>query len=146
MAEKLGAPLGPVLVQAMAEPGVEVQIVGHQDNRLGTLLALGRGGALGSDPHELAVRMVPLTDIDAERLLAASPVDPLLARIGGDAARRELEAVLGRLSALMEHVPELVEVRLDPVLVSAQGVAVTDVTVQLAPVAVPLEPPVRRLR
>lgn len=146
MAEKLGEPLGPVLVQAMAEPGVEVQIVGHQDNRLGTLLALGRGGALGSDPHELAVRMVPLTDIDAERLLAASPVDPLLARIGGDAARRALRQVLCRLSALMEHVPELVEVRLDPVLVSAQGVALTDVAVQLAPVAVPLEPPVRRLR
>ncbi|MEZ5233155.1 MAG: GNAT family N-acetyltransferase [Acidimicrobiales bacterium] len=146
MAAGLGEPLGPVLVQAMAEPGVEVQIIGHQDNRLGTLVALGRGGALGSDPHELAVRMVPLSDIDAGRLVAASPVEPLLARMCDTEARAALHDVLCRVSALMEHVPEVVEVRLDPVLVSNQGAALTDVAVQLAPVAVPLEPPVRRLR
>lgn len=145
MSGQLGDATGTVLVQAMAEPGIEALIIGHQDSRLGPLVALGRGGALGSAAHELAVRSVPLTDIDTARLLAASPLQPLLERLDSVAPLAAFEAVLGRLSLLMERVPEVVEVRLDPVLLSSAGVAITDVQVQLAPVVVPLEPAVRRI-
>ena len=156
MQDGLGAgldiPLGTVVVQVMAEAGLDAQLLGHQDNRLGPLVALGRGGAQGSDPHELAVRLVPLTTVDIARLVQASPLASLVARLeqantaGSNAGLVALEEVLGRLSSLMEQVPELAEVRLDPVLVSPSGLAITDVWVHVAPVPLAPYPAVRRLR
>jgi len=45
----------------------------------------------------------------------------------------------------MDQVPEIAEVRLDPVLLSHAGLAVTDLAVQVARRHRPAEPPVRRL-
>lgn len=151
-----GAELGPVVVQAMAEPGVDVQVIGHQDDRLGALVALGRGGAQGEDPHQLAVQSVPLRSLDPARLIAASSVATLLDRLSipapgagpspapavGSWALRDLVA---RLSFLLEQVPEVVSIRLDPLLVSAGGVAITDVVVRVAPLGPRPLPAVRRL-
>jgi len=145
MAERFGDGFGDVLVQAMAEPGLDVAVVAHHDDRLGPLLAVGRGGALGSAPHELAVGLVPLGVGDAGRLVHRSPLQPLLDRLDGAGALAELDVVLDRLSYLMDQVPEIAEVRLDPVLISHVGLAVTDLAVQVARRHAPAEPPVRRL-
>ncbi|MFN0028309.1 MAG: GNAT family N-acetyltransferase [Acidimicrobiales bacterium] len=167
---------GPVVVQAMAEPGVDAQLLGHQDDRLGALVAVGRGGGQGDDRHQLAVAPVPLRSADPARLIAGSSLGPLLARLADPAhpaAHRieqpagadqgsapmssasassapassvaALAAVAARISFLLEQVPEVVSVRLDPVLVSAQGVAITDVSVTVAPHHPSPLPPVRRL-
>ena len=137
--------MAAALVQAMAPVGLDVQVVAHQDARLGPLVALGRGGAAGSTPEELVVRLVPLTKLDARRLVAASPVEELLERLESDDAAVRLEELLLRVSALVEAVSDLAEIRLDPVLVSAGALAVTDLTVLVAPFVSPLGPAVRRL-
>jgi hypothetical protein len=132
-------------VQAMAPAGLDVQVVAHQDAHLGPLVALGRGGAAGSTPDELVVRLVPLTTLDAHRLVAASPVEELLERLESAGAAARLEELLLRVSALVEAVPDLAEIRLDPVLVSGGALALTDLTVLVAPFVSPLDPTVRRL-
>lgn len=87
------------------------------------------------------MRVLPLSDLDARRLVAASRLAPLLDEAGCLA----LEATLLRVAALVEEVPEIDELVLNPVIVR-EGVAV--IAQALATVA-PLErdprPLVRRV-
>jgi hypothetical protein len=145
MVELLGPAMDLALVQKMAPPGLDIQVIAHQDARLGPLVALGRGGAAGSSPDELEVGLVPLTTLDASRLVAASPVAELLDRLEAPGVTARLEELLLRVSALVEAVPDLAEIRLDPVLVSGGALAVTDLTVLVAPFVSPVGPAVRRL-
>ena len=82
--------------------------------------------------------LVPATIILGWQAAADDIVDP--------AARTALADVLQRLAALAECVPEIAGVRLNPVLVSADGHAeITDVRIDLLPVPPDTRPPVRRL-
>ncbi len=139
--ERMGAVHGPAmvpaLVQRMAPLGaggaVDVAIELHQHPALGSILTLGPAGG-----GEAALRIVPLTEMDATRLVATVPgVDGS----GGD----ELAELLLRLSALAEELPEVAHLGADPVLVAATGAHVTDVDVHLVPWDHVPDPRVRRL-
>ena len=133
MAELHGDAMRPALVQAMARSGVDVELVVRQHPVFGSVLALGPAGT-----GQLELRIVPLTDVDAERLLEGLPdLDP-------EAGACLADLVL-RLSALAVAVPELVEARLDPVLVSPTGAVPTDLHLRLRPWTRQSDPLVRRL-
>ena len=133
MAELHGDAMRPALVQAMARSGVDVELVVRQHPVFGSVLALGPAGT-----GQLELRIVPLTDVDAERLLEGLPaLDP-------EAGAGLADLVL-RLSALAVAVPELVEARLDPVLVTPAGAVPTDLHLRLQPWTRQSDPLVRRL-
>ncbi len=138
MVAALGERMDRALVQAMRPAGVDAQVVAGTLPRLGPVVAVGRGGAAGSGADELALRLAPLSTLDVVRLVAASPLH-------GSVAPEALTDLLQRLSALVAEVPEIVELRLDPVLVSDNGAAVTDVLVRLGPWVADSRPAVRRL-
>jgi hypothetical protein len=145
--ERMVDALGPEamtgsLLQAMAAPGVDARVVALADPHLGPVIALGRGGVGGSRPDELAVRLLPLEDGDAARLVDASPLP--LGSLPPE-GRASLEDLLRRLGDLVADQPELAEVRLDPVLVSDHGAAVTDLAARLCPPSGAPAPAVRRL-
>ena len=78
MAERFGPALVPALVQPMVGPGVDVAItVGHHP-AVGPVLSLGPGGAASALDTAADVRVLPLSDLDARRLVAASRLAPLL--------------------------------------------------------------------
>jgi acyl-CoA synthetase (NDP forming)/RimJ/RimL family protein N-acetyltransferase len=142
--DRMGASLGPAawpaVIQPMAEPGVDVA-VGIVDHLVvAPVLTLGPGGA-GSEGAPLAAHVVPITDVDAHRIVADLPLAALL----GDAGRSALEDLVLRVAALVEQVPELVGLELNPVVVSEAGAAIVDARVRLAPVDRNPLPPVRRL-
>jgi acyl-CoA synthetase (NDP forming)/GNAT superfamily N-acetyltransferase len=133
MAELHGDAMRPALLQAMGRSGTDVELVVRQHPTFGSVLSLGPAGTGAVEP-----RVVPLTDIDAERLVdGIDGLDP-------DASACLAELVL-RLSALAVAVPELVEVRLDPVLVSTTGAVPTDLHVRLEHWTRQSDPLVRRL-
>ncbi|MPY93992.1 MAG: hypothetical protein GEV08_13290 [Acidimicrobiia bacterium] len=138
MAAVLGSGMDRVLVQAMRPVGADVQLVAGTHPRLGPVVALGRGGSSGSPPDELALRLAPLSPVDAARLVSSSVLQ-------GTVAPGALTELLQRVSMLVAEVPEVAEVRLDPVLVSDTTVSVTDVLVRVAPWVPDPRPPVRRL-
>jgi succinyl-CoA synthetase beta subunit len=140
MGASLGAAAWPAVIQPMAEPGVDVA-VGIVDHLVvAPVLTLGPGGA-GSEGAPLEAHVVPLTDVDAHRIVADLPLATLL----GDAGRSALEDLVLRVAALVEQVPELVGLELNPVVVSEAGAAIADARVRLAPVDRNPLPPVRRL-
>ena len=111
---------------------------------LGDVLTLGPGGSLAERVAEEALQILPVTDADAERLVDASPMAALIAE-QGPAARSALVELVVRLAALADAVPEIVAVRLNPVLVVDGAAAITDARIALAPHVADPRPKVRRL-
>jgi acyl-CoA synthetase (NDP forming)/RimJ/RimL family protein N-acetyltransferase len=140
MAGALGPAAWPVVVQPMATPGVDVA-VGVTDNPLvGPVLSLGPGGVATAVATRQA-HVLPLTDLDSRRFVAASPFADLL----DPAGRAALEDLLLRVGTLVDEVPEIVGLELNPVLVSPGTAAIVDAVVRAAPVDHDPLPPVRRL-
>jgi hypothetical protein len=82
-----------------------------------------------------------LTDLDAERCVAASAVSDLL----DESSRDRLEDLLLRVGALVEAAPEIDAIELNPVILSRSGAAIADARVRVAPTDRDRVPPVRRL-
>lgn len=145
MTEALGDAMQPALVQAMVAPGVDLAIGIHQHPSVGGVLVVGPGGADSDTSREVALRVLPLTDLDVERLLESEPVRGWLARSRGPVDRSALADVLSRLARLADDLPEVAELRANPLIVSDQGAAITDVFVRLAPWRRDDTPDLRRL-
>ena len=140
MGGALGAAAWPLVIQPMAEPGVDAAVTVTDHPIVGPVLTLGPGGAatsLGAVENQV----LPLTDREAARLVDRCP----LARLLDAEARSRLEDLLLRVSALVDGAPEIVGLELNPVILTATGAAIADARLQVAPVERDPLPPVRRL-
>lgn len=140
MERALGDAAWPMVVQPMADPGVDVAVTVADHPLVGPVLTLGPGG-VATSLGGVGVQVLPLTDLDAPRLVAESPVGPLL----DPAAASRLERLLLAVGALVEETPEVAGIELNPVIVSATGAIVVDARLTVAPVERDPLPPVRRL-
>jgi len=112
-----------VTVQRMVKGGVEAIIGVTQDPSFGPLIMFGLGGIYAELLNDVALRLHPLTDLDARELLSSIKMAKLLEGFRGSppSDRQALEDLLLRLSALVEDVPEIAELDLNPVKVMPQG-------------------------
>ncbi len=126
---------GPVLVQAMAQPGVSTVVRLVQDPSAGALLSLRLGGVAADLLVDPVVRTLPLTDLDAAALVRAIRGAQLLTGEAGGAPADvvALESLLLRVARLADELPEVAELVLDPVLVQRTGVVPLHAGVRLLP-------------
>ena len=134
MQARLGAEMGGADVQTMAPPGLETIVGVVQDPSFGPLLLFGVGGFAAELTRDQVFRILPLTDADAHRLVRSLRSSPLLFGYRGsppcDVAA--LEDLLLRVSRLVEDLPEIDEMDLNPVIVSERGVQVVDAKLRVA--------------
>jgi acetyl coenzyme A synthetase (ADP forming)-like protein len=118
----------PVIVQPMLSGNAEVLAGLVQDPVFGPLVAFGPGGRLAELMGEAQFAIAPLTDIDADELVAGGKAARLVRGFRGarpsDAAA--LADLLLRLSRLGEDLPEIAELDLNPVLALDEGYVVLD--------------------
>jgi acetyltransferase len=112
-----------VIVQRMVSGGVEAIVGVTQDPSFGPLIMFGLGGIFAELLKDVAVRLHPLTDLDARELVSSIKMARLFSGFRGappsDVA--SLEDLLLRLSALVEDVAEIAELDFNPVKVMPQG-------------------------
>ncbi len=144
MSELLGEAMNPAVVQTMVPEGAECRVGIYRHPVLGDVLTLGPGGSAAERVADQVMRILPLTDADAHRLIDSSVIATVLDEQGPD-ARAALVDLLLRLAGLADAVPEVSAVRLNPVLVVAGRAAMTDVRIGLQPFTPDSRPPVRRL-
>jgi acyl-CoA synthetase (NDP forming) len=123
-----------MLLQPMAPAGVELLMGVVHDQSFGPVIACGAGGTSVELLGDAAVRITPLTDLDAREMLRGLRTFPLLDGYRG-APRCDVAAVeemLLRLSALVEAHPEVVELDANPVVVSPAGALIVDARIRLA--------------
>jgi len=118
-----GSRLDGFLVQRQAPRGVEMLVGITTDPTLGPLLVAGIGGVAVELYKDVSFRVTPVTDVDAAEMLDQLRGRALLDGFRGTppADRAALVDVLQRISALVELVPEIVELDLNPVIVFERG-------------------------
>lgn len=132
---RLGKPAAVLpVVQGMAPRGVDTVVRAVVDPAAGAVLSFGLAGAPSELLGDLAHRLVPVTDRDAAELVRSIRAAPLLFGWRGaePADTGALEELLLRVSRLVDDVPEVVSVALEPVVVAGRGLSVLGAAVRLA--------------
>jgi acyl-CoA synthetase (NDP forming)/GNAT superfamily N-acetyltransferase len=121
------------LVQPMADEGPELIVGAVQDPSFGAVVACGAGGTTAELLGDVAVRVAPLTDRDAQQMLRSLRTFPLLTGYRGapKADLAALEDLVLRVASLADRHPEVAELDLNPVIARPDGVAVVDARVRV---------------
>ena len=129
--------LGPdarLVVQPMAARGVDTTVSATVDPAVGAILSFGLAGAASELLGDVAHRLIPATDREVAALIREIKAAPLL--FGWHGAEPvdtdALEELLLRVSQLVDDIPEVASVELEPVVVAPRGLAVLGATVRLA--------------
>jgi len=122
--EGMADQLDGFIVQEMGpQDSTELFVGMTQDPLFGPLIAVGAGGTLVELLGDVSVRITPLTDVDVEEMLQSLRLYPLFKGyrgappLDGDA----LQELLLRLSMMVEDLPQLAELDLNPVLAAPKG-------------------------
>jgi acyl-CoA synthetase (NDP forming) len=135
--QRFGARLDGILLQREVSGGLEALVGVTTDPTFGPLVLCGLGGTLVEVLHDVAFRLPPVSDLDAAEMLATLRSSRLLDGYRGMPAadRDAFVSVILRVSALVESIPELRELDLNPVKVlpPGQGAVVVDGRMRLGP-------------
>ncbi len=133
MREALGPRLEAFQVQAMAPAGVELLVGCVHDESFGPVVLCSLGGTLVELLRTPIARLAPLSSLDVDDILDQMPGKELLHGYRGrpPADLAALRDLLGRVSSLATHCPEILEMDLNPVRVFANGLCVLDARVRI---------------
>jgi acyl-CoA synthetase (NDP forming) len=124
-----------VLVQPMLSGGVEVMVGMTRDPLFGPLLAFGLGGIHVEILGDVQFRITPLTDRDATEMVREIKGYRLLQGYRGQppADVKAIEEVLLRISRLVEEIPDISELDLNPIfaLPEGQGCMIVDARIRV---------------
>ena len=127
-----------ILLQREITEGIEALVGVTTDPTFGPLVVCGLGGVTVELVKDVAFRLHPVTDTDAAEMVATLRSSPLLNGYRGAPAgdRAALISIVRKISALIEIVPEIIELDLNPVKVLApgKGAIVIDARMRLAPI------------
>jgi acyl-CoA synthetase (NDP forming) len=128
-----GHPVDRFLIQRMVPSGAEMLVGVVHDRLFGPVVACAAGGTEAELLKDVAVRITPLTDVDAAEMVRSLATFPLLDGYRGTpkADVPALEDVLLRVSAMVEVHPEIAEMDLNPVIVQHEGAVIVDARIRI---------------
>jgi acetate---CoA ligase (ADP-forming) len=112
-----------VTIQQMIPEGIEVIVGLTQDPSFGSLILFGMGGIYAEFFKDITFRIHPLTDIDVRDMVRSVKAHQLFAGWRGSKPTdvEALEDLLLRVSAMVEDLPQIAEMDLNPVKAREQG-------------------------
>ncbi|MGE4096430.1 MAG: acetate--CoA ligase family protein, partial [Candidatus Binatia bacterium] len=122
-----------VSVQPMAKPGIEVIVGLTTDSQFGPVCMFGLGGIAVEILKDVAFRLAPLNQRDAQTMIREIKGFSLLAGYRGQPAAdcAALESLLLQVAALATTYPEIKEIDLNPVLAYTDGCLAVDARIVL---------------
>ena len=130
----LGSKMDGLLVQRMVTGCAEMMLGAINDKTFGHVVVCGSGGVLIELLADSQCRLYPVTDQDADEMVAGLKGIRLLQGFRGAAAADIVafrESVL-RISALVGICPEIQELDVNPIVVCENGVSALDVRVRVS--------------
>jgi len=125
-----------IVIQGMIRNGLELMIGVAEDPLFGPLIGFGLGGIHVEILADVSFRVTPLTDQDAEEMIRGIRGYRLLEGYRGHppADVPAIQEVLLRVSRMVEDIPEIRELDLNPIfaLPPGQGCAVVDTRIRVA--------------
>jgi len=128
-----GLSLDGFIVQEMVDGGVEMLVGVAHDLLFGPVVAVGSGGTAVELLRDVAVRVTPVSDLDAREMVRSLGTFPLLDGFRGapKADLAALEDVILRVSALADDHPAVAEMDCNPVTVLPIGAVIVDARVRV---------------
>jgi len=124
-----------VMVQRMVTGGIETIVGVTQDPSFGPLMMFGAGGIYAELMKDVAIRLPPLTDLDAKEMVNPSKWRRCCKGTGIHRfpIRDAVEDLLLRLSAMVEDIHQISELDFNPVKVlpKGEGCRVVDARIML---------------
>jgi len=132
-ARGLGLAAAGLLVQPMADPGVELIVGLRRDASFGPAVVVGLGGLLTEVLDDVAIRLAPVDHATALTMLAELRGAQILDGVRGarPVDRGAVAELIVGLARLGEARPDIVEVDLNPVIASATSARAVDALVVL---------------
>jgi len=111
------------LVQEMVTGGREVLVGMNRDPQFGPLVAFGLGGIYVEALKDVAFRVAPFSQTEADEMIHEIRSYPLLAGVRGEppADHEAMIDALMRISQLVTDFPEIVELDINPLTVFEEG-------------------------
>jgi acyl-CoA synthetase (NDP forming) len=131
--EDQGLSVGGFVVQRMIPKGVEMLVGVVHDPQFGPVVACGAGGVQVELLRDVSVRLTPLSDDDALEMIQTLKTFPLLNGFRG-AAVYDVPALaegLLRVSAMVEDLPQIAELDLNPIVVHQHGATILDARIRV---------------
>jgi|BEDMetMinimDraft_2_1075160.scaffolds.fasta_scaffold00027_35 Acyl-CoA synthetase (NDP forming) len=126
------------VIQEMIEEGVETIVGVTHDPLFGPLVACGLGGAITELINDISVRLTPLTDLDVDGMIKSLRTYPLLMGYRGGKVYdvEALKNIIIRVGTLIEDIPEILEMDLNPVFLMQKenGAKAVDVRIRIGKV------------
>ena len=126
-------PSAGYLIQRMAPAGRETIVGLTRMPGVGAMVMFGLGGVYVEVLRDVQLRLAPLLDRDARRMIRDVRMFPLLEGVRGE-PRRDIEAledVLLRVSQLAQRHPRIAEMDINPLFALERGVVAVDARVQV---------------
>ena len=114
-----GAKIDGILIEQMAEKGVEVILGCNRDDKFGPLMMFGYGGTYVELFKDVAFRLAPMWKASAEKMIREIKAFKIMDGFRG-APKKDvaaLEDTLLRLSAMVCNHPEIAECDINPLIV-----------------------------
>jgi acetyl coenzyme A synthetase (ADP forming)-like protein len=123
-----------VLVQRMVAGGREAIVGGSRDPAFGPMLMFGLGGTLVEVFQDVVFRMPPISRDQAGEMIRGIRAAKLFSGVRGALPidYRALEDVLLRAAQLLDDHPEIIEMDVNPLMLSPDGVIAADGRIVLA--------------
>ncbi|WP_327112387.1 acetate--CoA ligase family protein [Nocardia sp. NBC_01730] len=123
-----------VLITPIADAGVELLVGATRDPIFGPVVAFGSGGVLVEALRDVAFRAAPFTELEAREMIDETIVSRMLDGYRHLPAvdRHGLARFLVRIGDFVAAHPEIVELDLNPVIVSSSGIFLADVRIVLS--------------
>ncbi|MEZ5186143.1 MAG: GNAT family N-acetyltransferase [Candidatus Nanopelagicales bacterium] len=136
-----------LILQAQAPMGVACVVEKREDALFGPVVSFGIAGAVPKLLEDRGYRIPPLTDRDVDDLIRAPKAAPLLFGYR-DSPPVDVELLAGlihRIGRLADDFPELTRLELNPIIVSARGLAVVGAAAWCGPALIRADLEARRL-
>jgi len=130
--EKMGkafqAPDLKFLVQKYLSGGKEAVVGAKAEKEVGHLVMCGVGGIYIEILEDVAFKLSPVTDIEAQSMLSSLKAAPLLKGVRGEKGidEKALTDVIQRVSQLVNDVPVIQEMDLNPIIAFEDSLFVVD--------------------
>ena len=133
MQQRLDADDLRFFVQQFIPGGMEVILGAKAEKGLGHLIMFGLGGIFVEVLKDVVFNLTPVTDTEADEMLAGIKGAPLLDGVRGQAGvdKAALKSLICRLSRLVSDLPAIREMDLNPVMAFEDGVFAVDARIAL---------------
>jgi acyl-CoA synthetase (NDP forming)/GNAT superfamily N-acetyltransferase len=148
MTQSVGPAMTGAIVQHMLPGGVEIIVGGVNYPTFGPLIMVGMGGVTADLLADRTFRTLPLAAGEAIRMIKQLRCAPLLYGYRGSIpvdVDALAEQIIG-VGQLLEDLPQVAELDLNPVIVAPRAATTVDVRIRLVPAEPTLSPLRRHLR